>query len=46
MVVTKWADVIKGPRVKLDGPLCGGLQKEDHVSIFPCSETDSKENLN
>ena len=25
MVVIKWSDAIKGPRVKVDGPQCGGL---------------------
>ena len=27
MVVMKFSDEIKGPRVKVDGPLCGGLYK-------------------
>ena len=35
MVVIKWSDEIKGPRVKVDGPQCGGLYKEDHGSIIP-----------
>ena len=39
-VVIKLSDAIKGPRVKLDGPKCGGLYKEDHGSIIPCSGTD------
>ena len=39
MVVIKWSDAIKGPRVKVDGPLCGGLYKEDHGSIIPWSGT-------
>ena len=29
MVVIKWSDAIKGPRVKVDGSLYGGLYKED-----------------
>ena len=46
MVVIKWSDVIKGPRVKVDGPLCGGLYKEDNGSIITWSGTypDSKIN--
>ena len=35
MVVIKWSDSIKGPRVKVYGPQCGGLYKEDHGSIIP-----------
>ena len=27
MMVIKWSDAIKVPRVKVDGPLCGGLYK-------------------
>ena len=38
-VVIKWSDATKGPRVKVDGPLCGGLYKEDHGSIIPWSGT-------
>ena len=40
MVVIKCSDAIKGPIVKLDGPLCGGLYKEDHGSIIPGSVPD------
>ena len=40
MVVIKWSDEIKVPRVKVDGPLCGALYKEDHGSIIPWSGTD------
>ena len=40
MVVIKWSDTIKGPRVKVDGPLCGELYKEDHGYIVPWSGTD------
>ena len=40
MVVIKWSDAIKGPRVKVDGPECGGLYKEDHGYIIPWSGTD------
>ena len=46
MVVIKWSDAIKGPRVKVDGPLCGGLYKEDHGSIIPCSGTDPDYRIN
>ena len=35
MVVIKWSDAIKGPRVKVNGTMCGGLYKEDHGSIVP-----------
>ena len=27
MVVIKWSDEKKGPRVKVDGPICGRLYK-------------------
>ena len=40
MVVIKWSDEIKGPIIKVDGPLCGGLYKEDHGSIIPWSGID------
>ena len=40
MVVIKWSDAIKGPRVKVDGPQCGGLYKEDNGTIIPWSGTD------
>ena len=46
MVVIKWSDAIKGPRVKVDGPLCGGLYKEDHGSIIPWSVTDPDAKIN
>ena len=46
MVVIKWSDAIKGPRVKLYGPLCGGLYKEDHGSIIPWSVTDPDAKMN
>ena len=35
IVVIKWSDAIKRPRVKVDGPICGGLYKEDHGYIVP-----------
>ena len=46
MVVIKLSDAIKRPRVKVDGPQCGGLYKEDHGSIIPWSGTypDAKMN--
>ena len=46
MVVVKQTDAIKGPRVKVDGPLCGGLYKEDNGSIVPWSGTDLYFKLN
>ena len=46
MVVIKWPDEIKGPRVKVDGPLCGGLYKEAHRSIIPRSGTDPDAKMN
>ena len=46
MVVIKWSYAIKKPRVKVDGPLCGGLYKEDHRSIIPWSETDPYSKMN
>ena len=38
--------MIKGTRVTVDVPLCGGLYKEDHGSIVPWSGTDSNAKLN
>ena len=46
MVVIKWLDAINGPRVKVDGPLCGGLYKEDHGSIITWSVTDAYVKMN
>ena len=46
MVVTKWADAIKGRRVKVDGPQCGGLYKEDHGYMIPWSGTDPNAKMN
>ena len=46
MVVIKWPDAIKGPRVKVDGPLCGELYKEDHGSIITWSRTDQDSKMN
>ena len=46
MVVINWSDAIKGPRVKVDGPLCGGLYKEYHGSIITWSGTDPDANMN
>ena len=39
MVVIKWLDEILGQIVKADGPRCGGLFKEYHGYIIPCSGT-------
>ena len=46
MAVIKWSDEIKGPRVKVDDPLCGGLYKEDHGSTVPWSVTYPYAKLN
>ena len=40
MLVIKWPDAIKGPRVKVDGPQCGGLYKEEDKSLVPWLGTD------
>ena len=44
-MVVKWSDDVEGPRVKLDGPLCGRLYKEDDGSIFTCSVTEPDEKM-
>ena len=46
MVVIKWSDAIKGPIVKVDGPLCGGLYKEYHGYIIPWSGIDPDAKMN
>ena len=46
MVVIKWSDAIKGQRVKVDGPRCGGLYKEDDESIILWSGTDPDAKMN
>ena len=46
MVVIKWPDAIKGPIVKVDGPHCGGLYKEDNGYIIPWSGTDPDAKIN
>ena len=46
MVVIKLSDAIKGARVKVDGPKCGGLYKEDHGSIITWSGTDNDAKMN
>ena len=46
MVVIKLSNAIKGSRFKVDGPLCCGLYKEDHVSIIPWLGTDPDANMN
>ena len=45
-MVIKCSDAIKGPRVKVDGPLCGGLYKEDRGSIITWSGTDPDSKMN
>ena len=46
MAIFKWSDVIKRPRVKVNGPLCGVLYKEDHGSIVPRSGIDTYTKMN
>ena len=46
MVVIKWSDSIKGPRVKVDGPQCGELYQEYHGSIITWSGTDTDTKIN
>ena len=46
MLVIKWSDAIKEPRVKADAPQCGGLYKEDDGSIIPWSGTDPDDKMN
>ena len=46
MVVMKWSDAINGSIVKVYGPQCGGLYKEDHGSIIPWSGTDPDAKMN
>ena len=46
VVIVNWSDVMKGKRVKVDGPLCGGLYKEYHRSIVPWSGTDPDDKMN
>ena len=46
MMVIKWSDTIKWTRVKVDGPLCGGLYKEDNGYIIPWSGTDPYVKMN
>ena len=33
MVVVKWSDAVEGNIVKVYGPMCGGLYKEEYGSI-------------
>ena len=46
MVAVKWPHAIKGPIVKVDGPLCGGLYKEDYRFIVIWSGKYPDSNLN
>ena len=46
MVVIRWAEATIGRRVKVDGPQCGGLYKEDNESIIPWSGTDPDAKMN
>ena len=46
MAVIKWSDATKGLRIKVDGPMCGGLYKEDHGYIVTWSGTDPDTKLN
>ena len=45
-MVIKLSDAIKWPRVKVDGPQCGGLYQEDHGYIIPWSGTDPDAEMN
>ena len=44
MVVIKWSDAIKWPRVKVDGPMCAVLHKEYYGSIAQGRYPDAKLN--
>ena len=46
MVVIKWQDAIKSPRVKLDVLMCVGLYQDDLGFIIPLSVTDPDTKLN
>ena len=46
MVVIKCSDTINGPRVTINGPLCGRLYKDDHGSIITWSVTDPEAKIN
>ena len=46
MVVIKWSDAMKGPRIKIYVPLCDVLYKEDHCSIVPWSVKDPDDKTN
>ena len=46
MVVIKWSNKIKGQIVKVDGPQCCGLYKEDNESITPWSGTEPDAKMN
>ena len=46
MVVIKFPVAVKGTRVKVDGPLCGILYKEDHGYIIPLSGTEPDAKMN
>ena len=46
MMVIKWIDQIKGPRVKVYGSLCGRLYKKYHGCIVPWSGTDPDSKMN
>ena len=46
MVVVKWSDYVEGPIYKLDGPLRGGLYKDDYWSIVTWSGTGPHAKIN
>ena len=46
MVVIRWSDAIKRPKVKVDGPICGELYKEYYGSIVTWSGTDPDDKMN
>ena len=45
-MVIKWSDAIKGPKVKVDGPLRGGLYKEYYGDIVTWLGTDPDAKMN
>ena len=46
MGAIKWLNAIKGPRLKVDNLLYGGLYKEYHGSIVPWSGIDPNSKMN
>ena len=46
MVVVKWFYNMEGSGDEIVAPLCGGLYKEQDVSIIPWSGTDPDSSMN